>query len=41
MMDQMFKNKLDHSYRNTQCACRSCNASKGSQVYGQIPMFAT
>jgi 5-methylcytosine-specific restriction endonuclease McrA len=31
----------EHSYRNTQCACRSCNASKGSQVYGQIPMFAT
>ena len=31
----------EHSYRNTQCACRSCNATKGSQVYGQIPMFAT
>ena len=31
----------DHSYRNTQCACRSCNASKGNDVYGQIPMFAT
>jgi phosphopantetheinyl transferase (holo-ACP synthase) len=31
----------EHSYRNTQCACRSCNAAKGSNVYGQIPMFAT
>ena len=31
----------EHSYRNTQCACRSCNAAKGNNVYGQIPMFAT
>lgn len=31
----------EHSYRNTQCACRSCNAAKGNNVYGQIPMFST
>ena len=31
----------EHSYRNTQCACRGCNLSKGNKIYGQIPMFAT
>lgn len=31
----------EHSYRNTQCACRECNSKKGNAVYGQIPMFAT
>lgn len=31
----------EHSYRNTQCACRECNGKKGNMVYGQIPMFAT
>lgn len=31
----------DHSYDNTQCACRRCNGLKGDEVYGQIPMFAT
>lgn len=31
----------EHSYRNTQCACRECNGKKGDTTYGQIPMFAT
>ncbi len=31
----------EHSYKNTQCACRECNGKKGNRVYGQIPMFAT
>lgn len=31
----------DHTYANTQCACRNCNVKKGDNVYGQIPMFAT
>lgn len=31
----------EHSYRNTQCACRECNGKKSNMVYGQIPMFAT
>lgn len=26
----------EHSYRNTQCACRSCNQAKGSEVRGQL-----
>ena len=25
----------EHSYKNTQCACRKCNASKGADGYGQ------
>ena len=31
----------DHSYANTQCACRKCNRIKGNDVYGQMPLFAT
>ena len=31
----------EHSYKNTQCACRECNGKKGNKVYGQIPMFTT
>lgn len=31
----------DHSYANTQCACRKCNGLKGDKIYGQIPLFAT
>jgi 5-methylcytosine-specific restriction endonuclease McrA len=30
----------EHSYRNTQCACRRCNSSKGSTPKGQMRMFA-
>lgn len=30
----------DHSYLNTQCACRSCNISKGSRAMGQMRLFA-
>lgn len=26
----------EHSYRNTQCACRACNISKGSEIRGQL-----
>ena len=26
----------EHSYRNTQCACRQCNAAKGDTVRGQM-----
>ena len=29
----------EHSYRNTQCACRKCNSDKGSQERGQLRMF--
>lgn len=30
----------EHSYRNTQCACRKCNGAKSDSIYGQLPMFA-
>lgn len=30
----------EHSYRNTQCACRKCNASKGAKPYGQLLLIA-
>jgi 5-methylcytosine-specific restriction endonuclease McrA len=26
----------EHSYRNTQCACRRCNRAKGGRSYGQL-----
>jgi hypothetical protein len=26
----------EHSYRNTQCACRSCNQDKGAEIRGQL-----
>lgn len=26
----------EHSYRNTQCACRSCNIAKGAKPIGQL-----
>lgn len=29
----------EHSYRNTQCACRKCNADKKGDVRGQIRLF--
>jgi 5-methylcytosine-specific restriction endonuclease McrA len=29
----------EHSYRNTQCACRKCNEEKGSAERGQLRMF--
>lgn len=29
----------EHSYRNTQCACRSCNMRKGSRIIGQMRLF--
>ena len=29
----------DHSYSNTQCACRECNGKKNASVYGQLNMF--
>lgn len=29
----------EHSYANTQCACRQCNARKGGTVYGQLQFF--
>ena len=29
----------EHSYRNTQCACRKCNADKKGNVRGQIRLF--
>lgn len=29
----------EHSYRNTQCACKSCNRSKGSKPLGQALLF--
>jgi 5-methylcytosine-specific restriction endonuclease McrA len=30
----------EHSYRNTQCACRSCNNKKGSNSSGQMRLIA-
>ena len=30
----------DHTYANTQCACRQCNGAKGGKTYGQLPLFA-
>lgn len=29
----------EHSYRNTQCACRSCNSTKGARALGQMRLF--
>lgn len=29
----------EHSYRNTQCACRRCNLAKSSQPLGQMRLF--
>ena len=29
----------EHSYRNTQCACRGCNGSKGARPMGQTLLF--
>lgn len=29
----------DHSYRNTQCACRACNRAKLAKPLGQLRMF--
>ncbi len=29
----------DHTYRNTQCACRACNSSKGATPMGQTLLF--
>lgn len=29
----------EHSYRNTQCACRRCNLAKSSQPMGQMRLF--
>lgn len=29
----------EHSYRNTQCACRSCNGAKGARPMGQLRLF--
>lgn len=29
----------EHSYRNTQCACRHCNAGKGSKPLGQLRLI--
>lgn len=29
----------EHSYRNTQCSCRKCNADKKGNVRGQIRLF--
>jgi len=29
----------EHSYRNTQCACRKCNGNKGAVTIGQFRMF--
>jgi len=29
----------EHSYRNTQCACRKCNAEKGAREFGQLRLF--
>ncbi len=29
----------EHSYRNTQCLCRACNASKGATTKGQLRLF--
>lgn len=30
----------EHSYRNTQCACRTCNLAKSSRPLGQLRLFA-
>lgn len=29
----------EHSYRNTQCLCRSCNGAKSNNVRGQLRLF--
>jgi hypothetical protein len=29
----------EHSYRNTQCACRQCNGTKGDRELGQLRLF--
>jgi predicted nucleic acid-binding Zn ribbon protein len=29
----------EHSYRNTQCACRKCNQGKGARELGQLRLF--
>jgi hypothetical protein len=29
----------EHSYRNTQCACRRCNIEKGARELGQLRLF--
>ena len=29
----------EHSYRNTQCACRKCNIEKGAKELGQLRLF--
>ncbi len=29
----------DHSYQNTQCVCRKCNAKKSSKEIGQLRLF--
>lgn len=29
----------EHSYLNTQCACRRCNIAKGSKLLGQLRLF--
>lgn len=29
----------EHSYRNTQCACRKCNGEKNDKIRGQIRLF--
>lgn len=29
----------EHSYRNTQCACRKCNVAKGPKASGQLRLF--
>lgn len=29
----------EHSYRNTQCACRKCNLSKGASALGQLRLI--
>jgi 5-methylcytosine-specific restriction endonuclease McrA len=29
----------EHSYLNTQCACRQCNQEKGNRGGGQLRLF--
>lgn len=29
----------EHTYANTQCACRKCNGAKGAKTYGQLNLF--
>ena len=29
----------EHSYRNTQCSCRTCNIKKGDKLLGQLRLF--